>query len=206
MATIPTPPTSTEPTTIASWRNVPGHYGRLARWLHWGTALLLLGSYASIYYREWFTQRASDANAAAMQLHFSIGITILVLMVLRLVWRVSQPQPVDVPAPRLQLLAAHAMHWALYAALILMPLTGYLTIRSTVHYFGLFDIPSLAQTPLGGSLGDLRDVAHDLHETAGAWVVWVLVVLHAAAGLYHHVMLGDRVLVRMLPPGWSSRR
>ena len=143
---------------------------------------------------------------AAIQLHFSIGITVLVAMVLRLLWRLSQRQPDDVPAPRLQLLAAHAMHWALYAALILMPITGYLGIRSTVHYFGLFDIPSLAQTPLGDALGDLRDAAHDLHETAGEWVIWVLVVLHAAAGLYHHVMLGDRVLVRMLPPSWSSRR
>ena len=200
--TIPSPPSA----VVSPWRNTPDHYGRLARWLHWGTAMLLLGSYASIYYREWFTQRGTDANTAAIQLHFSIGITILVAMVLRLLWRVTQRQPDDVPAPRLQLLAAHAMHWALYAALILMPITGYLGIRSTVHYFGLFDIPSLAQTPLGAPLGDLREAAHDLHETAGEWVIWILVVLHAAAGLYHHVMLGDRVLVRMLPPSWWSRR
>ena len=56
--TIPSPPSA----VVSPWRNTPDHYGRLARWLHWGTAMLLLGSYASIYYREWFTQRGTDAN------------------------------------------------------------------------------------------------------------------------------------------------
>ena len=122
------------------------NYSRTARWLHWLTALLFLGSYLSVYYRHWFTEKQTPENWTALQLHLSIGVTIAVLVVLRILWRLSHPPPPLEPGTALEHRAAKAGHYLLYAVMILMPLSGYLGTGANTDYFFLFEIPKFEAT------------------------------------------------------------
>lgn len=76
-------------------KNSADSYGLIAKWLHWGTALLFLGAYVAIYYRQWFTEAKTVENSIALQLHLSFGLTVAVVVALRIIWRLSN----QVPAP-----------------------------------------------------------------------------------------------------------
>jgi len=190
-----------------SYRNTAQDYGRIARWLHWGTAALFLLAYCAVYYRHWFTEKQTPENMVALHLHLSAGISIGMVVVLRIVWRVMNPQPALEPAPRWQHLVAHTGHYALYAMIIVMPLTGYIGTGVATEYFYLFQIPKfedtwLFETLVWGKLGltfeEWEKPIDFFHkEIMGAWLVWMLIVGHAGAALYHHFKLKDRTLVKM---------
>ena len=129
-------------------KNTADSYGSMAKWLHWLTALLFLGSYMSVYYRHWFTEAKTPENWTALQLHLSIGVTIGVIVLLRILWRVANRPPDPVPGSRLEHLAAKLGHYALYAIMIIMPVTGYLGTGVATEYFFLFDIPKFELTSL----------------------------------------------------------
>lgn len=188
-------------------RNTPNNYGSIAKWLHWGTALLFLGSYVTVYYRQWFTEPRTPASFSAMQLHLSFGISIAVVLALRVIWRSFNPPPAPEPGTKLAHAAAKAGHLALYAVMILMPLTGYLGTGVDTQFFFLFDIPNfkdsaLFQTLIAEGLGlDFKTFERPfdfLHkDILGAWLVWLLILGHALAALYHHVVERDRTLRKM---------
>lgn len=188
-------------------KNTADNYGSVAKWLHWLTALLFLGSYCSVYYKQWFTQAKTPENMLAFQLHLSIGITVAVIVVLRIYWRIVNRQPNDEPGTPLAHFAAHAGHFALYAIMIIMPLTGYLGTGGPTNYFYLFEIPKFADTQLftvlvSDSLGMTFeqfekpiDLIHK--EILGEWIVWMLIAGHVLAALYHHYIKRDRTLLKM---------
>jgi cytochrome b561 len=179
-----------------SYRNTAQDYGRIARWLHWGTALLFLLAYCAVYYRHWFTEKQTPENMVALHLHLSAGISIGMVVVLRIVWRVMNPQPSFEPGPRWQHLAAHIGHYALYAMMIAMPVTGYIGTGVATEYFYLFQIPKFEDTWLTFEEWEAPiDFFHK--EIMGAWLVWMLIVGHAGAALYHHLKLKDRTLEKM---------
>ena len=93
-----------------SIRNTAENYGSIAKWLHWLTALLFLGSYISVYYRHWFTEAKTPENWTALQLHLSIGVTIAVVVVLRILWKIANRAPEPEPGTRLEHLAAKLGH------------------------------------------------------------------------------------------------
>jgi cytochrome b561 len=193
-------------TTVTNF-NTRENYGRIARWLHWGTAMLFLLSYCAVYYRHWFTEKQTPENLVALQLHLSAGISIAVIVILRIIWRNMNVQPVLEPGPRWQQLLAHSAHYALYAVMILMPLTGYIGTGVATEFFYLFQIPKfedtwLFQTVVAGYLGmtfkQFEAPIDFLHkDIMGAWLVWILIVGHAAAAMYHHYVYKDRTLVKM---------
>ncbi len=80
-----------------SLKNTSYNYGTIAKCLHWGTALLLLGAYASVYFRHWFTVDDTPANWTALQLHLSFSVSIAVLVVLRIIWRIMNRTPDEEP-------------------------------------------------------------------------------------------------------------
>ena len=80
-----------------SLRNSQFAYGSIAKWLHWSIALLFLCSYITVKYRHWFTQEDTPENWTALQLHLSVGITIGVLVALRVIWRLMNRVPDDEP-------------------------------------------------------------------------------------------------------------
>jgi cytochrome b561 len=109
--------------------------------------------------------------------------------------------------PKWQIKASHASHFCLYALLIAMPLSGYFGNGSGVD-FGLFAIPGFQYTGFGIWIMDLLGVTYEEWEVpfdffhyriAGPFLFWMIIAVHAGAGLYHHFIEKDDVLKRMLP-------
>lgn len=187
-------------------KNTERNYGAIARFLHWSTALLFLGAYMAVYYRHWFTDKGTPENWTALQLHLSLGLSIAVLVVLRVIWTLSNKSPAHEPGSRWAHLAARLGHIALYGVLIVMPLTGYLGTGVATDWFFLGEVPKFADTTLfksvvegqlGLSFEQFEAPIDFIHKKGGAWVVWVLILGHAGAALYHHFVLKDRTLVKM---------
>lgn len=187
-------------------KNTDLNYGLVARTIHWLTALLFLGAYIAVYYRQWFTETRTPENWTALQLHLSLGVSIAVLVVLRILWNLANTQPRPEPGSPLAHLAAKAGHIALYVILIIMPITGYLGTGANTEWFFLFEIPKFPDTALfsvmvegwlGMSFEEFEVPMDFIHKEGGATIVWMLIVGHAAAALYHHYALKDRTLIKM---------
>ena len=186
------------------WRNTSENYGVIAKGLHWLMAVFFLGAYFWIYYRHWFTERGEPENWTALQMHMSIGMSLGILILLRILWRLMNPQPKPEPGTRLEHLAAKIGHYVLYAVMIIMPVTGYMGVGVAVDYFFLFDIPTFKERGVleifageGVDYKEFGERVHGVHHMLGQWVVWVLILGHAGAALYHHFGKGDRTLKRM---------
>jgi cytochrome b561 len=172
-------------------------YSKGAIAFHWTIAALVLfnlwlGIFHDALPREW----------KVMFVHKSVGVTILVLSIGRLAWRLAHRPPM-LPAvlPRWEKALAKATHWAFYALLFVLPLTGWIFSSNPerlrpVSWFGLFELPSLPVT------SGLAEAAKETHELLGLTMA-ALVLLHVAAALRHHFLLRDKVLARMLP--WARR-
>lgn len=187
-------------------KNTKDNYGMIAKWLHWSVALLFLGAYVSVYFRHWFTLEDTPANWTALQLHLSFGVTIGVIVVLRVLWRIMNRLPDEEPGTKMEHLAAHAGHYALYAVMIILPITGYLGTGVDTEYFLLFDIPAFDSTQVFESVIGRLGVTPDQFEEPldfvhkqilGKWLAWILILGHAAAALYHHYVKKDRTLRKM---------
>ena len=188
-------------------KNTAQNYGRIARGLHWGTALLFLLAYCAVYYRHWFTEKQTAENIIALQMHLSAGISIGIVVILRIVWRFMNVQPSLELAPRWQHFLAHTAHYALYIIMIIMPLTGYIGTGVATEFFYLLQIPKFEDTwlfdvfvwdMLGLTFKEFEEPVDFFHkQIMGAWLVWMLIVGHAAAALHHHLVYKDRTLIKM---------
>lgn len=188
-------------------KNSPMNYGFIAKCFHWGTAFLFLAAYVSVYYRQWFTEAKTPENWTALQLHLSIGVSLGVIVLLRVIWRKMNETPQPEPGTKLEHLAAHLGHYALYGVMIIMPLTGYLGTGANTEFFFLFDIPKFEDTWLftvfvqdflGLSFKAFEAPIDFIHKDIfGAWLVWLLILGHVMAALYHHFGKGDRTIKKM---------
>ncbi|WP_018623579.1 cytochrome b [Kangiella aquimarina] len=187
-------------------KNTSETYGSIAKGFHWITAILYLASYCAIYYQNWLAE--SDFEKwSSIQLHLSIGITLGGLIVLRIIWRCLNQTPDPEPGSKTQRLAARAGHYILYLIMIIMPLSGYLSIADylskggVITYFLWFDITLFRDVELvslfGVTLEQLEDPAELVHYYLGAWVIWLLIVGHISAALYHHYIKKDKTLSKM---------
>ncbi|MCO7224730.1 cytochrome b [Pleionea sp. CnH1-48] len=189
------------------WKNTERNYGVIAKTLHWLTALLFLGAYVSVYYRQWITEAKTPENWTALQLHLSFGVSIGVLVLLRIIWRWMNRQPDEEPGTALEHKAARFGHYALYAVMIIMPLTGYMGTGVATEFFFLFDAVKFSDTwmftglieqGLGISFEAFEAPIDFIHkEIMGAWVVWLLILGHIGAALYHHFVKKDRTIKKM---------
>lgn len=188
-----------------SLRNTEHDYGTIARYLHWGMAILFLLSYCAIYYRHWFTEEDTPANWIALQLHLSIGLTIAAFVVLRIIWRLTNRPPPLEPDTPLAHRAARSGHFLLYVVMVVMPVTGYVGTGVNTDFFFLFEVTKFEDTQafawLSATLAvgaeEFEDFVDEIHETGGAAVVWVLIAGHAAMAVYHHFVKKDRSLLKM---------
>lgn len=174
-------------------------YRTTARVLHWLTVVLLAlqfpVGFAMTYRSE--TLNLKDALTGAMYGgHKLFGVVILLIVVLRLLYRVTQGAPPDEPTlSGLQRIVAHINHWGMYVLLIAAPLAGYIGVSMfpALDIFGLFQLPSITAPDKEGA------------KTALAVHVWLvlllgaLIALHVAAALYHYLVRKDDVLGRMIP-------
>ena len=175
----------------------PARYPRTLIALHWLTLLLMVAAYCMMEFRGAFP-RGSEPRELMKMLHYSFGLTILLLLLPRIVLRLRGAIPPITPAPSAALrLSAAAGHLALYLFMLGMPLGGWLLMSAegaTVSFYGLTVPPLVAPDKA------LAHLVEDLHET-GATVGYFLVGLHAAAALYHHLLRRDDTFRRMLPGG-----
>jgi len=167
--------------------------------LHWLIALLIFAAILLIWIVGELPK--GDLRTTLFFLHRSCGVTVLVLAVLRLAWRLvrgAPPPPADLPS--WQRGAAVATHWLLYALIFVMPVTGFISSAAQGHavsFFFLFDLPLLPEDK------SLAKTAEAIHVTL-QWVVYALILVHTGAALRHHFALRDDVLRRMLPHGRSA--
>ena len=177
----------------------PGpRYSAVAMTLHW---LLAIGVIVQWRIAETAEHAATEeAGREIMGNHFSLGITLLLLVALRLAWRLVAPNPPIAahPAPWERGLAK-VTHTLFYVLLIVMPLAGWLAMSkygAPVDVWGLFALPPLpvAEDPEGAK------AIFGAHATAGT-VLLALVVIHVLGTLKHTLLDKDGNLFRMLPFG-----
>jgi len=195
------------------YRNTSQRYGLVAILLHWIIALGFLGSYISVYYRQWLTEEQTPENWLALQMHLSFGITIAAFVILRVIWKLTNTTPAALPGTKLEHFAARSVHTILYAVMIIMPITGYMGTSVATEYFMQLNIPKFSDTQLyqvvvEGWLGmtweSFEPPIDWIHKTSGEYFIWVLILIHAGAALYHHFGRRDIVLKRMLSPKWQQ--
>jgi cytochrome b561 len=172
------------------------YYDPVARAVHWAIAILAI-LVVALGWAIPGAPRGGDSRELVLFLHRSVGLLILILMVFRILWRVTHaPPPFPAGFPRLEAAAAHADHALLYVLFLVMPLSGLLNAAAAGHpvsFFGLFAIP-----PLIPENPPLAKVAIAVH-LAGQFVVYALVAIHVAAALTHRFVRRNHILDRMLP-------
>jgi len=180
-------------------------YGTVSIGFHWLIAtLVILNLIGGLYMGE--LPRTDPNKMLIIMLHKSTGLTILVLSLLRIVWRLMnpwQPLPLDM-SPALKALA-RTTHILFYVLIIAIPLSGWSMVSSSTRggpiiWYGLFEWPKI------GFLASLPDdqkkaLGHTFGETHGllAYLAIALIVLHVGAALYHHYIRRDHIFRRMLP-------
>ena len=199
-------------------RNSALRWGWLAQGFHWIMALMIIAlAFVGVFmanFTDWFYPDMLEATTARVDLtqqHKSFGFVVFVLACLRVLWRWFSPVTPGLPddTPSWQRLSVKVTHYGLYALIFIMPLSGWLMssasplndvdaypaqIKNMV--FGLFEMPD----PISPGDRDLASLFNTVHIYAG-YALAVLLLLHIAGVLYHHFILRDSVLVRMLPFG-----
>lgn len=181
--------------------SVTDRYHPVAMVLHWLIAICLIFMIVLGLVME-------DIAPASLrfewyQIHKSLGLTILVLSIARLAWRLSHVAPA-LPAhmKRHEKLAAQAAHWGLYVLMFAIPLSGWLIVSASGKYptifFGLFTVPHLPM-PSFAEPKTIRGMAGEAHEILAIYIAIPLIVLHVLAALKHQFIDKDNLFARMLP-------
>lgn len=176
--------------------NTDEGYG-LVHWvIHWLTAVLITW----LFYLglTMVDLPISPQKFQDYALHKSLGLTVLVLLVVRLIWRsLTPPPPLPDEMRRRDAILAKAVHHGIYLLLVVIPLTGWLYSSATAspaNYFGYFTVPDLI-----GTSETAGKVLRAIHDIAGKLLL-VLLILHVAGAIKHHIVDRDDVLKRMLLP------
>lgn len=169
-------------------------YSTVSLVLHWSIALLVLAQILLITAAE----AEGPHRGLWMMLHKSGGMTILILTLARIGWRVGNPAiPLPVEMPRWQKVFARVTHVLFYIVLLALPLTGWLAgsaVARGFDYYGLFPFPLL---PVGGGR-DTAGLLMDVHRALPK-LLYVLLALHVIGALKHQFVDRDNVLHRMIP-------
>ena len=183
--------------TIDPAAALTARYSRGAVILHWLIALLIIGNVIGAWVSE---DMPKPDRMVIMGYHKAIGITVLLLTLARIVWRLMhRPPPMVETLKAWEAALARVTHWLFYILMLALPLTGWAFVSAAsqgkpVSMFGLFDMPAL---PVGfdkATVGTFKD----LHGTLGTLIVG-LFVLHVAGALKHQVLDHDGTLRRMVP-------
>jgi cytochrome b561 len=172
---------------------MPNRYATVSVCLHWLMALMFIAVYSTIELRVIFP-RGSDDRELIKTAHFLLGLSVFVLVWLRILARVVTATPNRESYGKFQTYLSRSVFFALYGLMIIMPLLGWSIVSAEGHIINIlgFELPTLIDTD--------KELAHDIeniHETLGK-VGYGLVALHATAALGHHYIKKDDTLKRML--------
>ncbi len=182
-------------------------YDRVAMILHWASAVAIL---ILIPVGKWMADAARDHSASpavifdTYQTHKAAGLTILMLTIVRIGWRLFHPPP-PFPAsmtPWARYLA-NATHAGFYVLIVALPLTGWAMVSASPFgfptiWFGLFEWPHIAPLAAMENKKPVEDLFKGAHEILGNAAI-ILIVLHIGAALKHRFISRDQMLWRMLP-------
>jgi cytochrome b561 len=176
-------------------QNTPLQYHKTSIALHWLMLALMIAVYACIELRELYP-KGSDIREEFKTWHFMLGLSVLGLAAYRLLFRFLHAAPAIEPKPaKWQIGSAHLVHTFLYILMIAMPIGGWLMLSAAgkpIPFFGL-SLPALIQENK-----DLAKGIKQVHATVGE-IGYFVIALHAIAALFHHYILKDNTLLRMLP-------
>lgn len=163
--------------------------------LHWLMLLLIAAAYLFIELRQWFP-KGSDTRTLLKSLHYMMGLSVLFLIGLRILLRLTNRTPPIVPAPPYWTrIGGSLMLVLLYAFMITMPLLGWMMLSAegnSINYFGVQLPPLLSENERWA------EQIEAIHEELGE-IGYFIIGLHAIAGLLHHYWFKDNTLKRMLP-------
>ena len=191
------------PAAVPALRQTAGRYTRVAAVLHWGVAVLIVANVALALVAE---SLPDDFIRPAIDLHKSVGLTVLGLVLLRILWRIAHPPP-PLPATygRLERLGAHAVHLVLYGLILVLPVSGWLHDsafkQAAAHPLRLFWVVPWFRI---GAIQNLdpatKEVVHDRFYALHAWsayALYALLALHILGALKHQWIDGEAELQRM---------
>lgn len=174
-------------------KNTENSYGLVAKSFHW--ILFMMLAFSIVAGNLMASMPNTPEKFQATGLHKSFGLVILLLVLLRLIWRLVNTRPDDSKdTTPVQNLMAHAMHGFLYLIMFAQPLSGILMSQAfgyPVKFFGGVAFPTLIEKN--------KEIAEFFLSAHGTiWIVLVVVVfVHAGAAIYHHLVLKDNILKRM---------
>ena len=169
-------------------------YTEVAQHLHWITAALAF-SVVPVAWVMTHLPEHSPLQGTLFDLHKSLGLTIWLLVVSRLIWRFTHPAPALGPhMPRWMALASKASHWLIYLLFFAMPISGFTTSSAGGHGVKFWGLP-LPSLPHDEALAKIAGTGHVL----SSYAVYALIALHLAATAWHVVVRRDGVLERMIP-------
>jgi cytochrome b561 len=182
--------------------SAPTRYNAVAQTFHWIIAALIVTQFTLAWMAEDLPLGAHKLGLLAR--HKSFGMTVLMLAVLRLLWRLfNHPPRLPDGMSKIEHVLAKITHASFYILLFAMPLTGWQMSSAknySVSWFGLFTWPNLI-----GKNEDNFDLLRSTHMILSD-ALFVLAVLHILAALKHHFWNQDDVLLRMLPFKKSEKR
>lgn len=173
-------------------KNTENQFGFVAIFLHWLMAILIIGMLALGIYMTRIP--VSLLKLKLFGFHKEYGMLVLMLVILRLFWRVTNVTPALSSLPLFERFAARSVHWIFYGLMFAIPITGWLVTSAAglpVSFFGLFVIPNLISPN-----DDQRLLFTQIHK----WLSYGLIVVlcgHIAAALKHHFINKDDILRRM---------
>jgi cytochrome b561 len=184
-----------------AWRNDAERWGTVAKAFHWTMAILIVASSVFVLHvndSTWWFRSTPQFFIQYIHWHKATGLILLVLVLARIAWRRRGPIPRTAPLTPFESTWSHRTHLAIYALMVLVPVSGWLAssfFGSPTKFFGLFTVPAITPKWKTGVA-----VFYWVHFVL-SWTLLALVAVHAAAAIYHHVRRRDDVLRAMLPFG-----
>ncbi|EKD74287.1 MAG: Cytochrome b561 transmembrane protein [uncultured bacterium] len=176
-------------------KNTSSHFGLVSIFFHWIMAILII---ALLIIGIYMTRiPISPLKLKLFRWHKELGVLVFMLVILRLMWRLSNITPTLSSLPLWERLAARSVHWVFYGFMFVLPITGWALSSAAgipVSFFGLFILPNLVSPN-----EELRLLLTQIH----MWLAYCLIAvlcLHIAAALKHHFINKDEILRRMLWP------
>jgi cytochrome b561 len=174
-------------------------YTKTAILLHWLIAAAVVGLLGWGWWMQTIPKLPVGARVDAFNLHKSVGITVLLLMLLRIGWRAGHPPPLFPPMPRWQARLARTVHVLFYVCLIVQPVSGYLGSAFSGYPVRFFGVVLPAWAPRSDAMKEALSVVH----LVNSWVLVVALALHLAGSAKHALLERDGSFRRIW--SWAPR-